>query len=144
MVEWAWIWGKNGLLIIPCALNLFTQSQIGQLDNCRPPVQGSILECWPQDGRETKVGSFKDRESKRKKKDTCKQMPGTQQYTFLSHTVAESVSSIQNNNRIWTPFPYWSFHWKASQPKARCSNPPLASRCDHVIIFLLVECQPEG
>lgn len=66
-VEWTWIWGKNGLLMIPCALNLFTQSQIGQLDNCRPPVQGPIPECWPQDGRETKVGSFKDRESKRKR-----------------------------------------------------------------------------
>ena len=32
----------------------------------------------------------------------------------------------------------------AYQPKARCSNPPLASRCDHAIIFLLVEYQPKG
>lgn len=104
MVEWTWIWGKNGLLILyPLCKELIhpvTDRATGQLASCAGVHPRMLTPGW----RRNQSGQFQGQSVQEEEgKTLAHRCLKPSKYTFLSLTVAEDMSSIQNNNTVWTP-----------------------------------------
>lgn len=104
MVEWTWIWGKWApYSLCPCAKELIhpvTDRATGQLASCAGVHPRMLTPGW----RRNQSGQFQGQSVQEEEgKTLAHRCLKPSKYTFLSLTVAEDMSSIQNNNTVWTP-----------------------------------------